>query len=336
MTNQVPSFIGGWCLIGIVAATMSTADGAILALGTVMANNVFRQIDSIFPHFIDGSNLVLCARLSTVPLTLGATAIAAFYRSNDDHAAGATGYLLIVAFDIVLATVVVPLFAAYYVENPSPRAALFSIIAGAISRVTLEFVLDKDGSLLLPFPDAEFYEYGPAASILPPLFVNASETWDPTIEECKETQFRDFTGVDSMAAPFVSLLVFGVVQLYENVRGKPLFELPGLVGYEKDSKDGENAMLQEWTQAGEVLFVVIVRICDAVLSNYVTTEVSFPEAVASNTTHIILALLKGSHFLGFNCFRRATCQRGMSHILLYPSRLRLGVQWAIDAVKRME
>ena len=33
LTNQAPAVVGGWCLIGIVAASMSTADGAILAMG---------------------------------------------------------------------------------------------------------------------------------------------------------------------------------------------------------------------------------------------------------------------------------------------------------------
>ena len=30
LTNQAPGWVGGWCMIGIVAASMSTADGAIL------------------------------------------------------------------------------------------------------------------------------------------------------------------------------------------------------------------------------------------------------------------------------------------------------------------
>lgn len=34
VTHQAPAFLGGWCLIGIIAASMSTADGAILAMGT--------------------------------------------------------------------------------------------------------------------------------------------------------------------------------------------------------------------------------------------------------------------------------------------------------------
>ena len=51
-------------------------------------------------------------------------------------------------FCVVLATVVVPLFGAFYAKKPSPRAALLSILAGGITRFVTELALPKDGSLL--------------------------------------------------------------------------------------------------------------------------------------------------------------------------------------------
>ena len=149
LTDHAPPLLGGWCLVGIMAATMSTADGAILALGTVMSNNLLRQLDPWFPRLVTPENLLLMARVSTLPLTIAATVIAAFYRTNEDHAAGATGYLLIVAFDVVFATVVVPLFGAFYAKNPSPRAALLSILCGGFTRFVFEFAVPK-GNLLVP------------------------------------------------------------------------------------------------------------------------------------------------------------------------------------------
>ena len=74
-----------------------------------------------------------------------------------------TGYLLIVAFDIVLAAVVAPLFGCYYTKNPSPRAALVSVLSGGISRVVMEVALPKDGFLILPYDLPEFVDYGSAA-----------------------------------------------------------------------------------------------------------------------------------------------------------------------------
>jgi hypothetical protein len=83
---------------------MSTADGAILAMGTVFAHNITRQLDIWWPEVITSDNLLLMTRLSTIPFTIASACIGSFYRSS--NSSGATGYLLIVAFDVVLATVV--------------------------------------------------------------------------------------------------------------------------------------------------------------------------------------------------------------------------------------
>lgn len=226
---------------------MSTADGAILAMGTVFSHNVVRQLDSIIPGLITSENLLLAARVATIPFTIVSACIASFYKSSDS-AAGATGYLLIVAFDIVLATVVPALVACFYVKNPSPRAALCSVITGAVARVVLEFALPKDGLLLLPFNKAEFYDYGTAASSLfPPFFdENVTDLWDPATEPCVQEQFEDYTGVDSIAAFVGSIIVFAVVQTLEGVMGEALFKLPWLEPYEK-----EITMAGEFGDAGK-------------------------------------------------------------------------------------
>ena len=38
------AFIGGWVLLAIVAASMSTGDGAILAMSTVWSHNLCRKL----------------------------------------------------------------------------------------------------------------------------------------------------------------------------------------------------------------------------------------------------------------------------------------------------
>lgn len=102
MTHDIPPFLGGWCLIGLVAATMSTSDGAVLALVTVVSNNLLRHFNRWFPKLVTPNNLLLMARAVSLPLTMTSTAIAAYYRTSKDTATGATGSLLIVAFDILL------------------------------------------------------------------------------------------------------------------------------------------------------------------------------------------------------------------------------------------
>jgi Na+/proline symporter len=197
-----------------------------------------QQITQRLPSLPSSDNLLNLARGTTLPFTLISTLIAAFYK-NSGSAAGATGYLLIVAFDIVLATVVVPLFGCYYCKNPSPRAALVGILAGVTTRVVLEFALPKDGLLLLPFDDPEFLDVGPAASSLLPTFIDADEAdyWVPETEPCTQETFKDFTGVDSLAAPLVNLFFFLSIQTLEHFRGKALFEFGGSEGYIKDTTE---------------------------------------------------------------------------------------------------
>jgi len=253
-THQAPGIIGGWCLVGIVAASLSTASGAILAMGTVFSHNIVRQLDAIRPDIVTTDTLLFMARLMTLPFALISACLAAYYRE--------TGYLLIVAFDIVLASVVAPLVACFYVANPSPRAALLSTLAGTLTRVIMEFSLPKDGFLLLPFQTSEFLNYGPAASADLPTFVDPGNgtvpQWDPEAQPCEQAQFKDFTGVDSLTAFLLSILVFVGVQFIETrLRGgEPLFDFPGLQGYEKDvgqQKEEGQKGLDDTVKAGEGL-----------------------------------------------------------------------------------
>jgi hypothetical protein len=136
----------------------------------------------------------------------------------------------------MFAAVVVPLFGVFYSPGtPSPRAAFCSVVAGALTRVVLEFSIPKDGFLILPYNFDEFFDYGPAASSLFPVFFDqaAGDLWNPAVEPCMAEQFEDYTGVDSVAAFVASLIAFVVIQLCENP-DKPLFSFPGLEAYEKD------------------------------------------------------------------------------------------------------
>lgn len=128
-------------------------------MGTVFSHNIIRNLSFFFPScfkedLINSKNLLNVARIAAIPFTVASILIASFYQSS--HSLGATGYLLVVAFDIVLASAVVPLFGCFYTKKPSPLAALLAILAGATTRVILEFSLPKDGFVLAPFPGDEF------------------------------------------------------------------------------------------------------------------------------------------------------------------------------------
>lgn len=215
MTNRVIThpFVGGWMLVAIVAASMSTSSGAILAMATVASHNILRKVPSAK---ITENNLVLFARISGIPFTLAACCISAF-------AVQSTGYLLVVAFDIMLAGCVVPLLCCFYVKKPSPTAALVSVLGGSILRLILEGALPKDRFLILPFSGDEFLDYGTPASAGLPAFLDvpAAEQWDANT--CAQRRLADYTGVDSLASPIFSLVLFFAVHWYEKyVHGKPL------------------------------------------------------------------------------------------------------------------
>jgi hypothetical protein len=190
-----------------------------------MSHNILRNVGFFLPFgskLVTDDNLLFAARVTSLPMTIISGLIASYYRSN--NAAGATGYLLIVAFDVVLATIVVPLFGCFYTKRPSPLAALCAILTGAITRITLEFALPKDGFLVLPFPGDEFLNYGPAASTAFPTFFDKpqEEVWDPSAEQCEQPRYNDWTGVDSLSAPVAAAIVFIFVQFLE--RNGPIYE----------------------------------------------------------------------------------------------------------------
>jgi hypothetical protein len=209
-------------------STKTAASGAILAMGTVFSNNILRNLGAftscVSPSLINNKNLLLSSRLVTILFASISAFVATFYHSN--HSLGATGYLLVVAFDVVLATAVVPLFGCFYTKKPSPLAALCSIIAGAFVRVFLEYTLPKDGFVILPFDGDEFLNYGPAASTAYPTFFDQpqEDIWDSAAEgqQCVQDRYNDWTGLDSLCAPIAAALVFITVQYLE--RNGPIFK----------------------------------------------------------------------------------------------------------------
>lgn len=243
LTQQAPHWLGAWCLFAIVSASLSTSDGAILALGTVFARNVLTPLLTLLPlpsslsrpKELLSKHMLLVARASTLPFAILGGAIAAY----SDIAA----QLLIVAFDIMLATAIAPLFGAFYVKDPSATAALLSSVTGAVARIVLEFALEKDGTFLLPYRYDEFKKYGPAASLKMPTSVDGNETtvWNPETEQCvQDGSFKDYSGIDSLTAFFASVVVFVVVQVIETrVIKKRLFRFPGDQGYDKMDEEAE-------------------------------------------------------------------------------------------------
>jgi len=238
LTEQTPGGLGGWALCGIVAASMSTCDGAILAMATVGAHNIGKKAG-----VVSVSNLLNIARGLTIPFTVIACLIGSFFKSS--HSLGATGYLLVVAFDIALSSCVVPLFGAfgYLGADAAPDAAVAALFGGALTRIILEFSLPKDGFVIAPFGGDEFLDYGPVGSDLVPAWFDhiLGDPMDDTLRwnvsagsdevgygECDQKRLEDWTGVDSLVSPAVSLLCFLLVNAYCKYTGGSLLQSMGV------------------------------------------------------------------------------------------------------------
>ncbi|KAG2422590.1 hypothetical protein HXX76_015918 [Chlamydomonas incerta] len=208
--EQAPRAIGAWAMIAMVAASVSTADGAILATSTVMAHNIWRKVPRIGAT---DRNLLWVARIVILPMTLLACTVAWFaYRP---------GALLVISFDIVLAGVFVPLMAAVHWPNVSPNAGILSCISGSLLRITLEQVLPKDGSLVAPLSPYAMH-YGQAVpglpsfmEVNPPQYADKAGVWNPDTEVCQQRPMVDWTGLDSILSPAFSLVVMVVVMAVE-------------------------------------------------------------------------------------------------------------------------
>eukprot|EP00747_Dinoflagellata_sp_TGD_P218602 gnl/TRDRNA2_/TRDRNA2_90823_c0_seq1.p1 gnl/TRDRNA2_/TRDRNA2_90823_c0~~gnl/TRDRNA2_/TRDRNA2_90823_c0_seq1.p1 ORF type:complete len:554 (+),score=95.48 gnl/TRDRNA2_/TRDRNA2_90823_c0_seq1:117-1664(+) len=205
-------FLGTWYLLGIVAASMSTADGAIVALGTVFSHNLIRKSGKV-----TNANLLHFARASTLLFSIIAGLIA-MTRPNE------TGYFLIVAFDCVFAAGVVPLFALVYWPNIKPEAGFFSLVSGAVIRIILEVGLPKDGLLLWAGTFAR--NFGPG--IEDPEMFDEAIMFGKLPDICPQENLLDMTGFDSLLSPVISLITLVVVQLipFKGIGGRWFTPVP--------------------------------------------------------------------------------------------------------------
>jgi Na+/proline symporter len=130
MASQVlPYWMGVMVVIGVLGASMSTANGAILVISVVLARNV---IDRWRQGGLDDSKMLSLSRWMAIPAATAA-GILAYVRPEP-------GILLIVAFDIVLAGCVIPLFAGVYWPKANAAGAVAAIVVGTSSRLVAHFV----------------------------------------------------------------------------------------------------------------------------------------------------------------------------------------------------
>jgi SSS family solute:Na+ symporter len=117
-------------LCGLVGASMSTANGAILAISNVCVRNLggVRRVQIAGKH----DPLLRACRIAMAPMTVLSIVIAVYVQQ--------TGILLTLAFDLMLACLVVPFILGLVWRRGTMVAALAAMVVGLVVRLVL-FVL---------------------------------------------------------------------------------------------------------------------------------------------------------------------------------------------------
>ncbi len=127
-SGLLPYWVGVMVFIGVLGASMSTANGAMLVMSVVTARNLFERYREI-P--VSDSQMLLLSRLMAIPTALVA-GILAYVKPEP-------GILLIIAFDIVFAGCVVPLFYGVHSKRATAEAAVAAILTGTAARLVAHF-----------------------------------------------------------------------------------------------------------------------------------------------------------------------------------------------------
>ena len=130
--DEMPMIIGGLILLGVIAASMSTAAGVVLDLANVLTRNLIQGYSS---HTWDDSELLRVSRWIALP-TMASSVVFAYFRPDP-------GVLLILAFDIVLASCFVPLVLGLFWHKSNTPAAVTAIVGGATARMALHFAVPE-------------------------------------------------------------------------------------------------------------------------------------------------------------------------------------------------
>jgi solute:Na+ symporter, SSS family len=129
-TNHLPYFVGVLVFAGVLGASMSTANGAMLVIAVVMARNVWQRWSA---KSVSDSTMLFLSRALALPTAIAA-GVLAYYRPDP-------GILLVVAFDIVFAGCVVPLFLGVYWPRATQAGALASMMIGTGARIACYFLV---------------------------------------------------------------------------------------------------------------------------------------------------------------------------------------------------
>jgi Na+/proline symporter len=122
--------------MGVLGASMSTANGGMLAVSAVISRNLLSRI--IRQRWLgkgawSDSKLLMITRTAVIPVMVAALVLGYFMPQP--------GVYLILAFDIVFAGALAPLTLGLFWKKANMPAAIVSLIVGTILRLVLFFVM---------------------------------------------------------------------------------------------------------------------------------------------------------------------------------------------------
>jgi len=134
--NHMPFAVGAALLMGVLGAAMSTANGGLLAISSVISRNLIQR--DILRRWLKkppmgDRKLLITTRIFTIPMM-----VAAFILG---YLIPQPGIYLILAFDIVFAGAWAPLTLGLFWKKANMPAAVTSLIVGSALRLAMFFVI---------------------------------------------------------------------------------------------------------------------------------------------------------------------------------------------------
>jgi solute:Na+ symporter, SSS family len=133
--NHMPFAIGVAMLMGVLGASMSTANGGLLAISSVMSRNIIQRdiLKRVLKRpGLNDKQLLLTTRIFTIPMMIAAFILA--------YLIPQPGVYLILAFDIVFAGAWAPLTLGLFWKKANTPAALVSLIFGSALRLVMYYI----------------------------------------------------------------------------------------------------------------------------------------------------------------------------------------------------
>jgi solute:Na+ symporter, SSS family len=134
--NHMPFPIGVALLMGVLGASMSTANGGLLAISSVISRNIIQR--NIIRRILrkpgmEDRKLLMTTRAFTIPMMAAAFILG--------YVLPQPGVYLVLAFDIVFAGAWAPLTLGLFWRKANMPAAITSLIVGSALRLLMFFVI---------------------------------------------------------------------------------------------------------------------------------------------------------------------------------------------------